>query len=99
MMEAGDGDGDGDGDGKGGPCLRKHGALLSYEALRPKLMDSIGKGMKQFSEENSELASAREMKITLLLTWDRESFDISTLIVPLGERPQQPVKVQVGGKP
>ncbi len=99
MMEAGSGEGSGEGKGEEGECLRKHSDLLSCEALRPKLMDSIGKGMRQFKEENSELASAREMKITLLVTWDRESFDISTLIVPLGERPQQPVKVQVGGKP
>ena len=68
---------------------------VSVQYLRPKLLESHGVGMKRFTEEFGD----KEMKITTLLTWETNDFEVSTLVVPLGERPVQPVAVQIGGKP
>ena len=75
--------------------ISSHDDLLSYDKLRPKIVDSISCGMKAFAAQNGD----QEMKIIVLMTWESDGFDIYTLIVPLGERPSQPVKVQIGGKP
>ncbi|QDZ20096.1 class IV aminotransferase [Chloropicon primus] len=74
--------------------------FLSSDSLRPKVAESMGAGMSRFKECNG---GDVEMKITLLLTWEPSDeggdFDIFTLVTPLGDRPAQPVKVQIGGKP
>jgi len=90
----------------GGECLSKHGDALCFTKLRPKVLGSVKVGMEAFREQQSAKAKLEneggkdeEMKLTLLLTWDAENMDIYTLVTPLGERPAQPVKVQIGGKP
>jgi thiol oxidase len=82
----------------GGECLRKHKDALCFTRLRPKVLASLKMGMQAFREQQQQ-QQAEEMKLTLLLTWDAETMDISTVVTPLGERPAQPVKVQIGGKP
>ena len=79
--------------------LAKFREGLSYDVLRPLVEESMAAGMCRFREANP----GQEMKVTLLMTWEPTSEggkrDIYTLVVPLGDRPTQPVKVQVNGKP
>lgn len=76
--------------------IAEHDDILKVENLKPKLIESIGEGMSVFRQNNEE---GQEMKITVLMTWENQSYDIFTLVAPLGDRPVQPVKVEVGGKP
>lgn len=81
---------DGIGDG-----AARHSDITSAESLRPLLLDTVAEAMTAFKAGHE----GQEMKITVLITWTSDDYEISTLVVPLGNRPAQPVKAQVGGKP
>jgi len=79
-------------DHPGAPFPAHLAPLLEEGLLRPKVLSSLRAGMRAFQAPG-------EVKLTVLITWDDEKFDIFSHLVPLPDRPVPPVKVMVKGNP